>query len=167
MNRPQTHEFPDWANKYISLVANDVLYVLEDQSNTLPKLINSLVEKADYAYAPGKWTVKELVGHIIDTERILVYRLMCIARGEIASLPGFDEDSYVANAHFKDRSLFSLAEEFTLLRKANLYLLKSFNETELDKLGIANNNQISVRAIIWVLAGHIIHHINIINERYK
>jgi len=107
-----------------------------------------------------------LVGHMIDTERILVYRLTCIARGETASLPGFEEDDYVANAHFQDRNLFSLAEEFSLMRKSHMYLIRSFNDDELGRIGSANGKQISVRAIVYVLAGHVIHHAKIIKERY-
>lgn len=166
MNRPQTHEYPEWGQNYISQVEGDVLAILKDQVTSFPNFITNLVEKSDYAYAPGKWTIKELVGHMIDTERILVFRLLCFARGEAASLPGFDEDDYVANAHFKDSNLFSMAEEFSFMRKSHLYLINSFNDDELDRLGLANGKQMSVRAIIYVLAGHIIHHTKIINERY-
>ena len=166
MNRPQTHEYPEWGQNYIRQVDGDVLAILDEQATDFPNFINNLVEKSDYAYAPGKWTIKELIGHMIDTERILVYRLLCFAREEMASLPGFEEDDYVANAHFKDRSLFSMAEEFSLLRKSNLYLINSLNEEELSRLGYANGKEMSVRAIIFVMAGHVIHHTKIINERY-
>lgn len=166
MNRPQTHEYPIWAEQYISLVEGDVLDLLKRQSYEFPDFINSLVEKADYAYAPGKWTIKQLIGHIIDTERILVYRLTCFARGEIHALPGFEEDDYVANAHFQDRSLLSLSEEFALLRKSNMYLFNSLTETELNRSGTASERQISVRALLYVIPGHIIHHTRVIKERY-
>jgi len=166
MNRPQTHEYPEWGQNYISQVDGDVLAILNEQVTSFPNFINNLIEKGDYAYAPGKWTIKELVGHMIDTERILIYRLLCFARGEAASLPGFEEDDYVANAHFKDRSLFSMSEEFALLRKSNMYLINSFNEEELSRMGSANGKQMSVRAIVYVLAGHVIHHTRIIKERY-
>lgn len=166
MNRPQAQEYPEWGLQYISQVDGDVLEILENQATGFGKFINSLTEKADYAYAPGKWTIKELVGHMVDTERILIYRLLCFARNEKAELPGFDEDAYVASAHFKDLSLFNLSEEFSLLRQANLFLIKSLNEAELDKIGTANGKQISVRALVYVLAGHVIHHFKIIRERY-
>jgi len=166
MNPPQAQEYPEWAQNYINQIEGDVIEILEKQVEDFSSFINNLVAKSDYAYAPGKWTIKELVGHVIDTERILVFRLLSFARGEKASLPGFEEDDYVANAHFKDRSLFSLSDEFTLLRKSNLYLIKSLNEDELNRTGNANGKQISVRAIIYVLAGHIIHHTKIIKERY-
>jgi hypothetical protein len=166
MNQPQTQEYPEWFKRYISLVEGDVVSTLTAQAEDFPNFVNNLIEKADYAYAPGKWTIKEMVGHMIDTERILTYRLLCIARGEKASLPGFEEDDYVANAHFKDRSLFSLSEEFTLMRKSHLYLINSLNEEELNRMGNANGNAISVRALVYILAGHIIHHTAVVKERY-
>lgn len=166
MNRPQTHEYPVWAEQYISLVEGDVMELLKRQATEFSDFINSLIEKADYAYAPGKWTIKQLIGHIIDTERILVYRLTCFARGENHALPGFEEDDYVANAHFHDRSLLSLSEEFALLRKANMYLFESLSEKELNRSGTASERQITVRALLYVIPGHIIHHTQIIKSRY-
>lgn len=166
MNQPQTHEYPEWGQNYISQVEGDVLEILNEQAEGFPTLIKNLIEKGDYAYAPGKWTIKELVGHMIDTERILVFRLLCFARGEKASLPGFEEDDYVANAHFKDSNLFRMAEEFSLMRKSHMYLVNSLNDEELDRIGLANGKEMSVRAIVYVLAGHVIHHTKIIKERY-
>lgn len=166
MNRPQAQEYPEWGLQYISQVDGDVLEILETQATSFGNFVNSLTEKADYAYAQGKWTIKELVGHMVDTERILVYRLLCFARDEKAELPGFDEDAYVASAHFKNLSLFNMSEEFALLRRANLFLIKSLTEAELDKKGTASGKQISVRALVYVLAGHVIHHFKIIKERY-
>ncbi|MET3113132.1 hypothetical protein AAKU52_000853 [Pedobacter sp. CG_S7] len=167
MNRPQPNEYPNWAEKYIQLVEQeDVLAILEKQAQEFPDYLINLIEKADYAYAPEKWTIKELVAHIIDTERILCFRLLSFARGDNNLLPGFEEDAYVKNAHFADRSLFSLGEEFSLLRKANLYLFKSINETELNRGGIASEKFMTVRALLFIMAGHLIHHTNIIKERY-
>jgi uncharacterized damage-inducible protein DinB len=166
MNRPQPSEYPVWAETYIKLVEDDVLEILERQASEFPDFINSLIERADYAYAPGKWTIKQLIGHMIDTERILVYRLTCFARGEKTPLPGFEEDDYVNNAHFQDRSLLSFSEEFSLLRKSNVYLFKSLKEEELNQMGNASNRDISVRALLFVLAGHITHHTQIIKDRY-
>ena len=168
MNRPQPHEYPEWGAQYINLVdQDDVLILLEKQSEEFPEFLNNFIEKADYAYAPGKWTLKELAGHMIDTERILCYRLLSFARGESSPLPGFEEDEYVKNAHFADRSLHSIGEEFSLLRRANQYLFKSLNEAELSRLGTASGRLISVRAILFVIAGHVIHHTKIIKERYS
>ena len=166
MNRPQAQEYPEWGQNYISLVNGDVKEILNEQATSFPNFITNLIEKSDYAYAPGKWTIKELVGHMIDTERILVFRLLSFARGETTSLPGFEEDDYVANAHFSDSNLFNMAEEFSLMRKSHMYLINSFNEEELNRIGLASGKKMSVRAIVYVLAGHVIHHTKIINERY-
>lgn len=166
MNQPQTQEYPAAFSNYINLVNGDIIEILERQGVAFSNLLNNLVEKGDYAYAPGKWTIKELAGHIIDTERIMAYRLLCFARNEKAMLPGFDEDEYVNHAFFKNRSLFSLSEEFAALRKANMFLIKTLNDNELDRMGDANGKNMSVRALVYVLAGHVIHHTNIIEERY-
>ena len=166
MNLPQIQDYPEWAKTYISLVQGDVMDVLEKQTTDFSNFIHNLVEKGDYAYAPGKWTIKQVMGHIIDTERIFAYRILSFARNEKAALPGFDENQYVDVAHFKDRSLFSLTQEFTLLRKANLYLINSLNDEELDRIGNASGKDISVRALVFMLAGQVIHHHQIIKERY-
>lgn len=166
MNRPQPNEYPVWAETYIKHVNGDVLQVLESQALEFADFINNLIEIADYAYAPGKWTIKQLIGHMIDTERILTYRVICFARGEKTPLPGFEEDDYVANAHFSDRSLLSFSDEFSLLRRSNMYLFKSLQEHELNMMGNASNRDITVRAMLFVLAGHVIHHTNVIKERY-
>jgi len=166
MNPPQIQDYPQWYKGYIDLVEGDILETLERQAEEFSKFIQAIAEKADYAYAPGKWTIKEMFGHIIDTERIMVFRLISFARLEQAALPGFDEDQYVINAHFKDRSLESLCNEFTLLRKSNMYLIKSLNEEELNRFGTANGNQITVKALVYILAGHVMHHKKVIVERY-
>lgn len=166
MNRPQTQEYPEAFSNYINVVEGDVIDILENQGPEFSNFLNNLAEKGDYAYAPGKWTLKELAGHIIDTERIMIYRLTCFARNEKAMLAGFDEDNYVTNSFFKDRSLFSLSMEFAALRKANMFLIKTLNDEELDRIGNANGKNVSVRALIYILAGHVIHHANIIRERY-
>jgi hypothetical protein len=163
MNQPQQ---PKKYADYTLLVNGDVIELLQRQATEFSDFVNSLSAKADYAYAPGKWTIKEMTGHIIDTERILVYRLVAIARGEQASLPSFDEDSYVAMAHFPDRSLLSLTEEFSLLRKANLYLFRSLNDAELNRSGIIGGNTKVAKNILYTVAGHVIHHTEIIKERY-
>ena len=166
MNPPQIQDYPQWYKGYIDLVEGDVLSILATQAETFADFIQQNADKADYAYAPTKWTIKEMFGHMIDTERIMVFRLTSFARAEKAALPGFDENDYVTNAHFKDRSLASLCEEFILLRKSNMFLLKSLNEEELNRAGMANGNQITVKALVYILAGHVMHHKNVIAERY-
>jgi hypothetical protein len=166
MNPPQTQDHPQWCKHYIELVETDVLTTLAVQANDFTNFVLNHGDKENYAYAPGKWTIKEMLGHIIDTERVLFFRLMCFARGERQSLPGFDEDNYVKNARFSELLLQDLCDEFVAVRSANMYLLRSLNEEELDRKGFANNQEISARALVFVLAGHVIHHQNIIKERY-
>lgn len=151
---------------YPALVQGDVLEILERQAREFPEFLKSISHKATYAYAPEKWTVTEMAGHIIDTERILTYRLTAIARGEQSPLPGFDEDAYVQHAHFKDRSLQSLAEEFSLMRQSHLYLFRSLSEEELNRAGIASAKEITARRLMLTIGGHLIHHIAVIHERY-
>jgi uncharacterized damage-inducible protein DinB len=145
----------------------DVLTLLREQADKIRNLLFDLPpEKLDFAYAPGKWTVKELFGHMIDTERIMAYRALCIARGETQSLPGFDENTYVAQAHFKNRAIESLLQEYTLQRQSNLVLFESFDEQTLQTTGTANNNPATVRGIITVIAAHEFHHLQLLEERY-
>jgi hypothetical protein len=167
MKRPQAEEFPLFYKGYVDTVCDDVLAELEQQSDSFPTLLGNIPqEKASFAYADGKWTIKELVGHVIDTERIMAYRALRIARKDATPLPGFDENDYVSNAHFAVRSLESLAHEFAALRKANMYLIRSMNDLEINRIGISNEKPISVRALIYIMAGHVNHHSAILKQRY-
>jgi uncharacterized damage-inducible protein DinB len=167
MSRPQPDEFGIFYQKYIDTVSDDVIADLQSQALSFPEFLTSIpLEKYNYAYADGKWTIKELVGHVIDTERIMTYRLTRFARLDGTELPGFEENSYVANAHFNDRSMESLIEEFRLLRLSNMHLFSSLNEEELERKGLANGHVISVKALLFVIAGHLKHHRNIITDRY-
>lgn len=167
MNRPQPEEYPVFYKGYIDTVSENVLVELEHQIEAFPAFLRGLTEdKGSFAYAEGKWTIKELLGHVIDTERIMAYRTLRIARNDSTPLAGFEENDYVANAHFADRSIDSLAEEFAQLRRANMHLFKSLNETELGRMGISNGKSISVKALVYIIAGHLNHHRRIIEERY-
>ncbi len=167
MNRPQPEEYPVFYKGYIDTVSENALAELEHQIEAFPAFLKGLSEdKGSFAYAEGKWTIKELLGHVIDTERIMAYRTLRIARNDSTPLAGFEENDYVANAHFADRSIDSLAEEFTQLRRANMHLFKSLNETELGRMGISNGKPISVKALVYIIAGHLNHHRRIIEERY-
>lgn len=167
MYRPTAEEFNPYFGPYISQVEGNVLNELKEQAEQFPTFIRSIPKaKENYAYAPGKWTIKELIGHIIDTERIMAYRALRFARNDDQNLPGFDENEYVKHSHYSERSLESLAEEFTLVRKANLFLFESFNEEELVRRGLANNNEVSVRALVFIIAGHLNHHQQVLKERY-
>jgi hypothetical protein len=167
MKRPQAEEFPLFYKGYVDTVSDDVLAELEQQSDSFAALLGNVPpEKASFAYAEGKWTIKELAGHVIDTERIMAYRALRIGRNDATPLPGFEENDYVANAHFADRSLENLADEFAALRKANMYLIRSLNDIEIDRSGISNEKPISVRALIFIMAGHVNHHAAILKQRY-
>jgi hypothetical protein len=167
MNRPQPGEFAPFTKAYIDTVSDNVVAELEHQINSFSSFLKGISsDKASYAYAEGKWTLKEVVGHINDTERIMAYRALRIARGDKTPLPGFEEKDYVANAHFADRTLESLAEEFVVLRTANMFLIKSFTEEEVNRTGTSNGTPMSVKALIYILAGHLNHHRKIIEERY-
>ena len=167
MKRPQVNEYAIFYKKYIDTVSDNVIAELQHQASSFTSFLKGIsCDKASYSYAEGKWTVKELVGHVIDTERIMAYRMLTIARNDKTALPGFEENDYVNNAHFSERTLVSLADEFAVLRSANMYLLKSFNEEEISRKGLANNSPVSVLSLIYILAGHLNHHRAIIQERY-
>lgn len=168
MRKPELNEHPPYYTYYINLVKSDHgVKALESQIIEMQQFIGSVpVEMEEFRYAEGKWTIKEVLGHICDTERILGYRALCIARGEQIALPGYDENSYVANGQFDKRSLYDLAHEFSIVRESNIALFKNFDETILNKMGTANNNKMSVRAILFMIAGHEKHHINVIKDLY-
>ena len=123
-------------------------------------------EKANTAYAEGKWSIKELLGHIIDTERVFVYRLLRFSRADETPLAGFDQDPYVSASRANERSLQSLTDEFDHLRKANMFLIENLAETDLERSGKASGNSITVRALVYITGGHTQHHMNILKERY-
>ena len=167
MNQPQADEFAPYCGAYIQTVSDNVIGELAHQAISFPQFLNELTdEKASFAYAEGKWTVKQLVGHVIDTERILAYRLLRISRNDRTPLPGFDENAFIEYSTFNERTLASLADEFAAIRKANLYLINAIKETDLMKTGITNGQQVTVRAILFIIAGHVNHHRNIITDRY-
>ncbi|MXV14860.1 DinB family protein [Hufsiella ginkgonis] len=167
MNRPQPEESAIFYRTYINKTKDDVLHELEEQAFTFPDLLRNLpAEKGDFAYAEGKWTIKEMTGHVIDTERIFVYRALRIARKDKTPLAGFEQNDYARHSRYHERSLESLADEFELLRKANLFLFRSFTEEELSQAGNASTYDITVRAMLFVIAGHVNHHRGILEERY-
>ena len=167
MNKPLPDEYAQFYSGYINMVGDaPILAQLEELKNSSYNFFAGLTdEQGDYAYAEGKWTIKELLGHIIDAERTFAYRILAFSRGQ-EELPGFDENTYVEKSTFNSRSLIGLAEEFRATRESNLYLLRSLNDQQIAATGIANNNKISVRALIYIMAGHELHHLKIIKERY-
>lgn len=168
ISRPDPTEYAPYYETYIKLVKeNSVLEVLENGIFKMQSALSDIDEdKENYAYAPGKWTIRELVGHMIDTERIMTYRALSFARGEKEALPGYDENEYVKNSNSNSRKLVEMADEFSLLRGSSIALFKSFDESALSRRGVANKNGISVRALIYIVAGHQAHHMNVLRERY-
>ncbi len=167
MNPLRSDEYPMTYAAYIETVIGDVMELLNEQTETFPDfLANIPAGKSEYAYAEGKWTIKEVVGHVIDTERIMAYRALRFARNDTKELIGFEPEDFVTNARFNERSLDSLAAEFVLVRKSNMMLFESFNGHELARKGLASERLISVRAFLYIIAGHLNHHRNIIRERY-
>lgn len=167
--RPNKNDYAPYYERYINLVkGEDIHKILAAQSIETQAVLNSFPKAmGDYSYEKGKWKVKEVIGHLIDTEKVMAYRAMCIARGEKQSLPGFDQDAYVKSGNFNKRELFDLNYEFRLLRESNMLLAKGFDEEVLKKRGIASNNEVTVLALLYIIAGHEKHHMNILLERYK
>lgn len=167
--RPNKNDYALYYERYINLVkGEDIHKILAAQSIETQAMLNSFPKAmGDYSYEKGKWTVKEVVGHLIDTERVMAYRAMCIARGEKQSLPGFEQDAYVKSGNFNKRELFDLIYEFRLLRESNMLLVKGFDEEVLKNRGIASSNEVTVLALLYIIAGHEKHHMNILLERYK
>ena len=170
MRKPAPEEYAQsiYTSRYVNLVSgDDVLAELKRSFSEVQTLFSSLsAEQWNHRYAPGKWTLKELLAHMIDTERIMAYRALCIARGEKQALPGFDEETYAANGNYEKRLPAELLQEYRFVREANLLQFTTFDETMLSQLGNANGNNITARAVMFVIAGHERHHLNIIRERY-
>jgi hypothetical protein len=168
MLRPDLSRIPAYYHNYISKVQKDDLKaVFADHLHELLNLLRSVPpEKWDYAYSEGKWTVKELIQHIIDAERIFCYRALCFARKDATPLPGFDENSYTLNAKASQRSKEDLLTELESVQRASATLFASFDEEQLDATGIANEKSIYVLGIGYIIAGHALHHMNILKERY-
>jgi DinB family protein len=168
IGRPQSDEVPAHFVGYLGKVPeNDPVAVLATQIDATADLLRGLSETdALKRYAPGKWSIKEIVGHLADTERIMAYRALRIARGDETPLPGFDEKAYVPPAKFDARPLADLIAEFRTVRTASLALFKSFDADAWRRRGNASGKPISVRALGYVIPGHERHHVEILNTRY-
>jgi uncharacterized damage-inducible protein DinB len=168
MKRPEAAEYAEYYGTYISKVpGTDLLGVLESQRLQMLQLFAGRTERdGSFRYAPGKWTVKETLGHITDTERIFTYRALRIARGDQTPLPEFEQDDFVRNGGFAARPLAELAEEFGAVRSASIALFRSFDEQAWSKRGVASQKEVTVRALGFITAGHQIHHRVILEERY-
>jgi uncharacterized damage-inducible protein DinB len=164
------NEYTPYFEQYLQLVSKEgksiIEYLIDSQKNFESLLRNLPLEKHNFSYAEGKWTMKELIQHIIDTERIFSYRALCFARNDSTSLPGFNQDIFVENDNANDRDYYDLLDEMAVLRKSSVQLYKSFSDEALLRIGVASNNKMSVRALGYLFSGHQIHHLNIVKERY-
>ncbi|HEY7545594.1 MAG TPA: DinB family protein [Blastocatellia bacterium] len=167
-NRPDATEYAPYYGKYIDRVADgDILATLNQQIDDTLALLRSLSPaQSDSRYAPDKWSIKEVVGHLIDTERIFAYRALRIARNDQTPLAGFEQNDYVTNAAFSLCEMKDLASEFEHVRRASVYLFRHLDGQAWDRRGVASDNEVSVRALAWMLAGHELHHLGIVRERY-
>lgn len=166
--RPDPATLDPFFARYLEVVPDgSVLDLLAEQARATQALLRDLPDAhAQYRYAPGKWSVQEVLGHLVDAERIFTYRALCFARGETAALPGFDHDAYVAAAQFDARSLRSLLEEYAAVRQATLRFYESLTPEAAARSGIANGRRVSVAALAWITAGHERVHQRTLRERY-
>jgi uncharacterized damage-inducible protein DinB len=167
-SRPGEGEFNPYYSRYIDRVPEgDVVDTLERQIAGTTGLLRSLpADKHDHRYAAGKWSIKEVIGHIIDGERVFSYRALRFARGDTTPLPGFDENEYAANANSAARTLEDLTSELEHLRLSTVRFFGGLDEPAFSRHGLANDNPISVRALAFIIAGHETHHLDLIRTRY-
>lgn len=168
MNRPEKSEYAEYYEKYVSLVEEtDIVSALKNQASEIENLFNKMSdEKSNFRYAAGKWKIRELLGHIVDAERVFAYRALRFSRNDETPLASFEENSYVANGNFGNTKLADLAAEFSLLRQSNVLMFKNLTVEAWNKTGTASDNKVSVRALAYIMVGHVRHHINILKERY-
>ena len=168
MPKPSPTTYPIYFKKYVDQVPEeDLLTGFQNQLTVIKEFLNTITEeKSMYAYDTGKWTLKEVLLHMIDTERIFNYRALAIARKEIASLPGFDENTYAANSNANSRTWQNLVDEFLAVRSSTEFLFKSFTDEALSTSGISNNNPVTVISLGFITLGHFYHHKNVMQERY-
>lgn len=168
MNRPEINEFDPYYNTYVSRIeGNNVLEQLDAQPTELRNMFDNVPDgRGNYSYAEGKWTIKELLSHLIDGERIFAYRILRISRGDETPIEGFEQDGYIENSNANNRSFSDLLDEFDLQRRANMKMLRNLSDDAARRIGTASEKTVSVRALVYIMAGHVRHHINILHERY-
>lgn len=165
----QSNEYSQFYANYVALVSDEysLLEELEISVHRLVKFVREIpMDKFDYRYAEGKWTIKDILQHLIDAERVFAYRALCFARNDKTELPGFEEDDYVIEANANKRSIQDLLTELLIVRQSSLALFKSFNDEQLIRIGTASNNPMSVRALGFIIIGHQNHHQRVFEERY-
>jgi hypothetical protein len=167
IERPKPGEYNAYYDRYISLIpGSDIVATLANQLPKTVALLSPHGEEAELRYAPEKWSVKEVVGHMNDTERIMTYRALRIARNDRTPIEGFEQDDYIRSGPYSDLRLADLVEEFQRIRAATLAFFRNLRPADWTRRGIANNNEISVRALAYVIGGHELHHRHILEEKY-
>jgi hypothetical protein len=166
--RPQAGEYAQYYDRYIALVqGEDILDTLDQQRReTMTMLCGRDEADGDFRYAPDKWSAKELLGHVCDTERVFAYRALRISRADSTPLEGFEQDDYVRNGPFAQCALSDLVEDFIAVRRATISLLRNLDEEAWMRRGVANKNEVTVRALAYIIAGHELHHRRILEEKY-
>lgn len=168
IGRPDVSEHPAYYASYIARVpGDDLMSYFKAPTDSVSEVLNLVNdETALFRYAEGKWTIKEVISHIIETERVFAYRILCFSRNDATELAGFDENAYIANGNANSRSVADLLNDYLVVRGSSVALLGSCNDEMLLRSGTANAKQASVRAIAYMIAGHELHHVNVIRERY-
>lgn len=168
MTRPAEDEYAPFYRGYVTLVPeSNVIDVLREQTSVVRNVGVSVPRETErFAYAPGKWTIRQVLGHVGDAERVFGFRAFCFSRGEPSALPGFDENSYVDRSRFDEVPCADLVEEFVALRTANLRMLGALHADQWTLHGVANGARVSVRALAYVMAGHVRHHLRVLEDRY-
>jgi len=168
MNRPEKNEYAPYYDKYISLIATEALMqTLERQAGELREALEGVSEERGlYRYAPDKWTTKESLSHLIDAERIFAYRLLRISRGDETPIEGFEQDGYIENSNADNRTFTDLTGEFESARNGNLYLIRNLTDEASCRMGTASGNPVSARALAYMMAGHVEHHLRIFRDKY-
>ncbi|WP_433746433.1 DinB family protein [Falsibacillus pallidus] len=166
--RPVSGDYIPYYSTYIDRVEEgEIEEVLSDQIKVTVELLKNLSEEQGaFRYGEGKWSIKEVIGHMADTERVMNFRLMSFARGESSELPGFDENEYVERAGFDRQTIPALLENLVAVRTSTISLLESLDEEAWERRGTANGAPVTVRALAWIIAGHELHHCMILKERY-
>lgn len=168
IGRPAADEHSAYFGRYISRVPDgDLLSQLRQQVIETVTLLKTIPEsRGSHAYAPGKWSIKTVIGHMIDVERVMAYRALRFARNDKTDLPGFDENQWAADSNFDARTLADLIEELEVVRTATVHFAKHLNTEDQERRGIASGQPVSVRALLYIIAGHERHHVALLNERY-
>jgi len=166
--RPEPGEFAPYYDRYISLVpGSDILPTLDSQRRQMMLLLSGRDDSdGDFRYAADKWSAKQVLGHLCDTERIFAYRALRISRGDLTPLEGFEQDDYVTNGPFERLPIAEVIEDYIAVRRSTLTLLRNLDEVAWTRRGTANKNEISVRALAYLIAGHELHHRRILEEKY-